>query len=280
MQIARIRQKGLERGFTRADLTATLAAAALLSLTMGNSLAKPKTAARGGVCLNNLQQVVRAWQMYTSDNNDRFPGVVHGGEAMSPVPNDARGIWAAGWLTWDRYPGNTNTLYLTDPRYSSLARYLGNRRDVYKCPADTFLSAAQRGLGWLERVRSISASVAVGEGNAEVGPWDGTTYRHVKKTADLNIPSPAETFVFLDENADSMNDPVVFPPLNGNYVDLPGSYHEGAGSLAFADGHAETHAWKTPQARLPVKFINVVPTAKPGSPDIAWLRFHTPRNKD
>lgn len=280
MKTAADLEHGRAGGFTRTDLAATLAAMTLLAFGFGNSIGKPKAASQSAVCVNNLQQVIRAWQMYANENNDRFPRIVSGGAALSPTPNDPTGIsWATGWLDWNTASGNTNVLYLTDSRFSTLARYVGYRKDVFKCPADNYLGAAQRKAGWKERVRSISSNVAVGESEAESGRWD-PTFNHARKTGDLTIPGPAETFVFLDEQADSMNDPAFYPPWNNGFVDLPASYHEGSGSLAFADGHAENHPWKTRDALQLVRFVQAPLAGTPGNADVKWLQYHTPRRRE
>jgi prepilin-type processing-associated H-X9-DG protein len=70
------------------------------------------------------------------------------------------------------------------------------------------------------------------------------------------IPQPAKIFVFLDEHPDSINDGYF---LNKSYygstyaewTDLPASYHNGAASFCFADGHAETHRWRFEHTRAP-----------------------------
>ena len=74
-----------------------------------------------------------------------------------------------------------------------------------KCPADRFTSAAQKKKGWTERVRSVSGNIGIGDGNAETGPWD-MIYKHIKKTGDFVFPGPTETWVYLDEHPDSIND--------------------------------------------------------------------------
>ena len=43
-------------------------------------------------------------------------------------------------------------------------------------------------------------SQGVGDGNAEVGPWPMSTYKHCKTMSDFRYPAPAETFVFVDEH--------------------------------------------------------------------------------
>ena len=163
---------------------------------------------RDVMCLNNVRQLIRAWQLYSSDNQERFVMVFHGGDAQGGVAgmDPSKAPWTVGWLDWTTSHDNTNVLYLTEDRYSRLARYLGRSKDVFKCPSDQYVSPQQRRLGWTGRIRSYSANLAVGEGNAESGPWE-SIYRHVRKSSDLVNPGPSQTYVYVDEHADSINDP-------------------------------------------------------------------------
>ena len=98
----------------------------------------------------------------------------------------------------------------------------------------------QRKKGWVERVRSISSNIGIGDGNAEAGPFDAI-YKHIKKTSDFTIPGPSETWVYLDEHPDSINDAGFFNPVRSYWNDLPACYHNNAAGFAFADGHSEIH---------------------------------------
>jgi prepilin-type processing-associated H-X9-DG protein len=217
--------------------------------------------------------------MYVGDADGEFPGAHHGGMAQNPTPNNADGPWVVGWLDWTTRPDNTNTIYLTDPRYSKLAAYFGESRNIYKCPADKYVSSAQRRLGWPERVRSISGNIGVGRGNAETGPWD-SIYKHVFKESDLIIPGPSETWVYLDEHPDSINDAGCFGPYVTEWIDLPASYHNGAGGIAFADGHSEIKKW-TSSVTQPVRVAGFSRISVPrGDADLMWLRYRTPRRTE
>lgn len=58
------------------------------------------------------------------------------------------------------------------------------------------------------------------------------------------IPQPSQIFVFLDEHPDSINDGYFVDRANySEWLDLPASYHNGAGSFWFSDGHFEAHRW-------------------------------------
>ena len=71
------------------------------------------------------------------------------------------------------------------------------------------------------------------------------------------IPLPYRIFIFLDEHPDSINDGYFlnkWPPKNSDdreWIDLPASYHNGAASFSFADGHSETHRWQNSSTKQP-----------------------------
>lgn len=185
-----------------------------------------------------------------------------------------------GWLDWTTRSDNTNYLFLTDDRYSKLATYLNLDPRVFKCPSDVFVSAVQKSRGWMERTRSISINQGIGEGNAESGPWDNL-YKHVRKISEFIYPSPSETWVFMDEHPDSINDPGIFAPHVSSWVGQPATYHNAAATVAFADGHLEIHKWigslNTAKAAH-VKFNNSIgASATAGDPDIHWVSYRTPR---
>ena len=103
-------------------------------------------------------------------------------------------------------------------------------------------------------------------------------YLHVKKTTDLVVPGPAESWVFVDEHPDSINDAGLFSPYITEWVDLPASYHGGACGFAFADGHSEVHKWRSGSTLVPVKLVDLGHTpVKANDPDVQWMRYHTPR---
>lgn len=282
-------------GFTLIELLVVIAIIAILAGMLLPALARAKSKATGIMCMNNTKQLMLANHMYQGDNNDKFPGAYHGDMARLPRPNDPSwsrvAPWVAGWLTWDTSDNsggfgsaNTNILFLIDPRFSKLATYFANTKNVFKCPSDKFLHSSQRARGWTERVRSISGNIGIGEGNAETGPW-WNGYKHVIRSSDLTIPGPSASWVYVDEQPDSINDAGCFAPNSETaIVDVPATYHSGAAGFAFADGHSEIHKWvgramKSDQATK-VRYVvggNIpVPDGR-RDPDWQWYRYHTPR---
>ncbi len=104
--------------------------------------------------------------------------------------------------------------------------------------------------------------------NQDKGYTGANMLREFRNQAD--IISASMTWVLIDENPWSINDGwfVSDPNQPTHWVDIPASYHNNAGGLSFADGHAEIHKWTDP-AILNTRNTDV--TATPGNPDILYL---------
>ena len=66
-------------------------------------------------------------------------------------------------------------------------------------------------------------------------------------------PGPSETFGFLDEHPDSIDDGYFALDItsrrnwgNGSPPNMPTNYHNGVCGFSFVDGHAVTHKWRDP----------------------------------
>lgn len=267
-------------GFTRIELLAVTTVIGLLLMLVSPAVGG-NDSSKATQCLNNLKQLTAAWLMYSEDNSGVLVENYHGGEAQrGSAANDPRKApWALGWLDFTTSPDNTNELYILDAKYARLSRYLTKSPRLFQCPADVYISKAQAARGWSQRSRSVALNGTLGNGNAQVGPWD-TLYVSARKLNELLIPGPVDTFVFLDEHADSINDPLFFPPRATTWVDTPANYHNGAGSFSFADGRVELHSWVGNLRQLPVRFAPNSVSEPPGSADMSWVSYRSVRRTE
>jgi len=277
-----------EQGFTLIELLVVIAIIAILAAMLLPALSRAKCKAQASHCMNNSRQLMLAWMQYYTDNEDKL--VNNFGQPFSGLEeqNQTYQSWANNIMGWgandmfgnrmDRLDGITQAPFF---KYTSSVA-------LYRCPADKFVSSKQTAAGISARPRSYSMNGFFGVYRPDVPNPGGNnnypTYRQFLKSG--TIPNPAGLFVMCDEHPDSINDGFLqanthtdTPP--SHWDDLPATYHCGSCGFSFADGHAETHKFKSAACTiLPVTFgsVNIVALSQDpiaGTADCLWVAERT-----
>jgi prepilin-type N-terminal cleavage/methylation domain-containing protein/prepilin-type processing-associated H-X9-DG protein len=288
------------RAFTLIELLVVIAIIGILAALLLPVLSRAKQSAQGTMCLNNGKQMMTAIHLYTSENNDFFP----------PNPDDGNILPGYNWCSGNAGIGGLQEFdpdVLKDPNRSLLISYLGGNVAVFKCPADKRVGPYQGTdpalIGQsVPAARTFSMSQAVGTidpgydttgpgagathsgtPNLSVnGPWLSNDYPNNRrnspwstygKLADIRNPSPSSLWVLVDEDVNGLNDAAfAFGMESPQWIDAPGTYHNGGCGFAFADGHSETHHWISRAEKL----SNGVVITDPGDrQDWGWMQQRT-----
>ena len=243
------------QAFTLIELLVVIAIIAILAAMLLPALGKAKQKAQGIGCINNLRQMQIAWVLYADDNDGRL--------VASLATSDPRLTWAAGDLR--NASDATNLNFTTGALLGPYARAAA----VFRCPADTATANGQ------PRARSQSMNIFFGgRGDGTPASFRVNTATHHFFAKSSQIIRPAGLWVLWDENPGTVDDAYGVVDVSAEYratkvlVNSPASYHNRAGALSFADGHAEIKRWTGPGVFLGQ--YNVV-----GGKDYDWLAERT-----
>jgi prepilin-type N-terminal cleavage/methylation domain-containing protein len=283
-----------KRAFTFTELLVVLLVLGLLLLVLIPAQADSRMKSKSVRCLNNLRQIMGAFMMYTHDNHDLFPPNPDDGN--TPGHNWCQG--SAGRNGMDEF----NPDILMDPQKCLITTYVNTNVSLFRCPSDVRVGYYQgtnvAKIGTVvPAARSISMNQAVGticpgydasgahSGKPTLsvnGPWLDNSHGHRRNSpwrtygrlSDIIIPGPANLWVIMEEDPNSLNDGgFAFGMNTAEWIDFPSTLHGMSGVITFADGHVEQHKWTDP--RTPVVGGNVARRAIPGSADWAWLKDRT-----
>jgi prepilin-type N-terminal cleavage/methylation domain-containing protein/prepilin-type processing-associated H-X9-DG protein len=260
-------------GFTLVELLVVIGMVAVLGALLLPALAGTKPNAQPFQCLENERQLIFAWQMYAEDNSDILPPndypYLTCYAISTPGVQAEMKNWVVGTMEQPLdavdQPAFRGDSELLDPN-TLLSPYIKNT-GVYRCPADSYINPYSR----RNNVRSYSMNSAVGTiyydhftvppstpiGTPVGGGWllgssynaNQTAWLTYGRMSSFSRPGPANTFVFMDESAYSINDgcldvSAVATPGHTYLIDYPAGNHNGAAGIAFADGHAINHKWQ------------------------------------
>lgn len=152
---------------------------------------------------------------------------------------------------------------------------------IWKCPADK--STSRHGRRELPRVRSIAMNGFLNPPSLQ--QWQAG-YRPMRKLSDAAGKPMSEIYVVLDQREDRINNGFFAVDMNGynprnpnatRWVDYPAHYHNNAGGVTLADGHAVIKKWVDPRTSVPIRKGVSIPifVSSPKNADILWLQHRS-----
>jgi prepilin-type N-terminal cleavage/methylation domain-containing protein/prepilin-type processing-associated H-X9-DG protein len=295
-----IKARSKRPAFTLVELLVVIAIIGILAALLLPAVLRSKQKTQGVYCLNNGKQMMTAMTLYIGDNHDFFP----------PNPDDGNTVPGYNWCSGDAGRGHGaefNPDFLKDQARCLVATYLSGNTSVFHCPGDKrsglYQGADHAYLGkTVSAARTFSMNQAVGtidpgfeavrKNHSGVptlsvnGPWLNNLAKHRRdspwltygKLSSIAAPGPSLLWILVDEDIDGLNDAAfAFGMEHPEWLDGPGTYHNGGCGFAFADGHSESHRWLSTSQKRGKR----APMANPQDlKDWYWMRERTSAHKD
>ncbi len=254
----RIHFRNCRQGFTLIELLVVIAIIAILAGMLLPVLGKAKVKGQQVQCLNNNKQMIIGWHMYAADYN---------GKLVTSYPVLDPNTWVLGLIRnavgGPIQPEGTNQTKITG---GLLYKYQPDLK-IYRCPADPNM------LNGVPTVRSISLNCFMGDRgqyNSTIIPAATPPGYPACYVRDADIRQPAQVFVFIDEDENTINDAFfVADPGGAQFYDIPtrtAKRHNFGYAASFADGHATVITLKDKRSRTLASR-----TPQPGNEDLTRL---------
>ncbi len=235
----------VQGAFTLVELVVVIVLVGLIAVMLVPASAHIRPESQLMQCQNNLRQMQRAWKLYSEDNN---------GNIVSAYPSYGgfTGTWCGGNASTGGGAG-TYTYSGADPagiQAGLLWTYIKSL-GFYHCPTDKRVgqsgSAPAQFVG-KPILRSISMNGYMAGMSYGASPdWQITSPtgirdpRHPVYLKESEMKQPQQTFVFIDEDQQSINDGMILVDVGGTgrLLDLPSRSHYYGYPISFVDGHVE-----------------------------------------